>query len=102
MGGHLMSLRTAATLTAKLCRHEVAEPVRQADLLGRAAVKRWMKGEPLADMRILGARKQRKGIEQSVLPVIRNLLAKQEADSLGGEWLPVESGRRRRHASQND
>jgi len=94
--GNLLSLRSAAILTAAVCREDVAEPVRQADLLGRAAVKRWLAGEPLADMRILGARAQRKGVESSVLPVIRNLLAVQAAKELGEDWKPVESKRQRR------
>jgi len=93
--GHLLSLRTAATLTAAVCREEVAEPVRQADLLGRDAVKSYLAGEPLADMRILGARAKRKGMESSVLPVIQDLLAIQAADRLGEGWKPVESRRQR-------
>lgn len=93
--GHLVSLRTAAKLTIALCREEVVEPVRQADLLGRAAVKGWLAGEPLADIRILGARAHRKGVESSVLPVIRNLLARRAAEELGEDWAPVESRRQR-------
>merc|ERR1712083_639171 len=100
--GHLLSLPTAAKLTAAVCRLEVAEPVRQADLLGRAAVKRWMAGEPLADMRILSARTHRKGVELSVLPVIRNLLARREAQKLGEDWVPVESRRQRRQRNSTE
>merc|ERR1719323_1529484 len=91
-----MSLRTAAILTRAVSRQEVAEPVRQADLLGRAAVKQWLAGAPLVDMRISGAHMHRKGVECSVLPVIRNLLAKQDAEELGEDWAPVESRRQRR------
>jgi len=98
--GHLLSLRTAATLTAAVCREEVAEPVRQADLLGRDAVKSYLAGEPLADMRILGARAKRKGMESSVLPVIQDLLAIQAAERLGEGWKPVESRRQRQQTKR--
>lgn len=94
--GHFISLRSAATLTASLCRQEVAEPVRQADLIGRAAVRRWMAGEPMTDVHILAARTERKGAEESVLPVIRTLLARRAAEELGEGWAPVESRRERR------
>jgi hypothetical protein len=47
-------------------------------------------------MKILGARANRKGVESSVLPVIRDLLAMQEAKKLGEDWEPVQSKRQKR------
>jgi len=78
--GHLISLSTAVKLATSVCRHTVAEPIRLADRASRAAVERWLNGIPLAEMRIMEVGTKRRRGESSVLPVISNLLAKQQAE----------------------
>lgn len=51
-GGHRISLSSAAILTASLCQSSVVEPVRQADLRSRAAVRAWFKGMPVQKLRL--------------------------------------------------
>uniref|UniRef100_A0A7S4T9G5 Endonuclease V n=1 Tax=Alexandrium monilatum TaxID=311494 RepID=A0A7S4T9G5_9DINO len=51
--GHRVSLETAVRLTAVLCREgRVPEPIRQADLHSRAAVREWFEGKNLGDLAI--------------------------------------------------
>ena len=45
--GHRVSLQTAISLTSKLCQRSVPEPIRQADLCSRRAVRAWYAGTEL-------------------------------------------------------
>ena len=45
--GHRLSLETAVALTSKLCHHAAPEPIRQADLRSRNAVRAWYAGAEL-------------------------------------------------------
>lgn len=50
--GHRVSLSTAVTLVSTLCLHSIPEPIRQADLRSRAAVKAWFEGAELSLLRL--------------------------------------------------
>lgn len=50
--GHKISLNTAIHLTALLCKSGVPEPIRQADLRSRAAVKAWFEWTPLMKLKM--------------------------------------------------
>jgi deoxyinosine 3'endonuclease (endonuclease V) len=51
-GGHRVSLETAAVLTASLCKTSIPEPIRQADLRSRAAVRAWFTGRSLSKLKM--------------------------------------------------
>jgi deoxyinosine 3'endonuclease (endonuclease V) len=50
--GHRVSLNSAVILTASLCKSTIPEPIRQADLRSRAAVRAWFDGISLAKLRL--------------------------------------------------
>jgi deoxyinosine 3'endonuclease (endonuclease V) len=50
--GHRVSLNTAVVLTASLCKSTIPEPIRQADLRSRAAVRSWFDGASLAKLKL--------------------------------------------------
>mmetsp|Transcript_6718 Transcript_6718/g.16669 ORF Transcript_6718/g.16669 Transcript_6718/m.16669 type:complete len:415 (+) Transcript_6718:50-1294(+) len=50
--GHRISLNTAVALTASLCRASIPEPIRQADIQSRAAVRAWFEGTPLRKLKL--------------------------------------------------
>jgi deoxyinosine 3'endonuclease (endonuclease V) len=50
--GHKVSLNTAVVLTASLCKSTIPEPIRQADLRSRAAVRAWFDGVSLAKLKL--------------------------------------------------
>eukprot|EP00927_Polykrikos_kofoidii_P069564 TRINITY_DN6508_c0_g1_i1.p1 TRINITY_DN6508_c0_g1~~TRINITY_DN6508_c0_g1_i1.p1 ORF type:complete len:665 (-),score=121.07 TRINITY_DN6508_c0_g1_i1:608-2542(-) len=73
--GHRVCLSTAAVATAAACWHTVVEPVRQADLRSRAAVRAWLDGAPLPALTVGEARKERsRGCP--LLPVVDKLIEK--------------------------
>lgn len=72
--GHRISLQTAATLTAAVCRHSVAEPIRQADLRSRKAVRLWLAGTELSTIRLREPGTKRKSGQASCLPIVNRML----------------------------
>lgn len=78
--GHLISLTTAANVVAAVCKrsYRMAEPVRMADMLSRLAVKQWLAGTPLPEMRIAEASARPQNGQESVLPVLSTCLAQQQ------------------------
>jgi len=50
--GHKVSLRTAVVLTASLCKASIPEPIRQADLRSRKAVRAWFEGTCLRKLKM--------------------------------------------------
>jgi deoxyinosine 3'endonuclease (endonuclease V) len=50
--GHKISLGTATVLTASLCKTSIPEPIRQADLRSRAAVRAWFWGMAVAKLKL--------------------------------------------------
>lgn len=50
--GHRVSLQTAVALTAMLCKCSIPEPIRQADLRSRSAVKAWWDGKDLKNLKL--------------------------------------------------
>lgn len=50
--GHKISLNTAIHLISSLCKSSVPEPIRQADLRSRAAVKAWFEWTPLTKLKM--------------------------------------------------
>merc|ERR1712151_592283 len=72
--GHRISLQTAAALTAAVCRHSVAEPIRQADLRSRRAVRSWLAGTELSTIRLREPGTKRKSGQSSCLPIVNRML----------------------------
>jgi len=72
--GHRISLRTAASLTAAVCLHRVAEPIRQADLRSRQAVRSWLAGTELPTIHLREPGMKRKSGQASLLPVVNQML----------------------------
>jgi deoxyinosine 3'endonuclease (endonuclease V) len=72
--GHRISLKTAATLTAAVCLHRVAEPIRQADLRSRQAVRSWLAGAELPTVYLREPGTKRKSGQASLLPVVNRML----------------------------
>jgi deoxyinosine 3'endonuclease (endonuclease V) len=89
--GHRISLQTAATLTAAVCRHSVAEPIRQADLRSRHAVRSWLSGAELPTLRLGEPGMKRKSGQASLLPVVNRML-KQEKKLRNTAGTSVEKG----------
>jgi deoxyinosine 3'endonuclease (endonuclease V) len=50
--GHKISLNSAIALTASLCKASIPEPIRQADLRSRAAVRAWFSWTPVAKLKM--------------------------------------------------
>jgi len=75
--GHRVSLITSARLVAASCTHSVVEPIRQADLRSRRAVRLWFAGESLPALNLPEPQKKRLKSRGSVLPVVKKLLKKQ-------------------------
>jgi deoxyinosine 3'endonuclease (endonuclease V) len=50
--GHKVSLDTAIALVTSLCKTSIPEPIRQADLLSRAAVRSWFAGVPVPRLKM--------------------------------------------------
>jgi len=48
--GHRVSVTSAVTLTAAVCRHSIPEPVRQADLKSRSTVLAWFAGTSVEEL----------------------------------------------------
>merc|ERR1712070_859591 len=65
--GHRVSLSTAVVLTASLCKTSIPEPIRQADLRSRKAVRAWFEGTRL--MKLTGAG----DLLQVVMPTLGSL-----------------------------
>lgn len=72
--GHLVSLPTAATISAAMCRSTVVEPIRQADRKSRAAVKAWLAGTHLDALELSEPGRERRKGQSSAIPIIRQLL----------------------------
>jgi len=73
--GHRVSLNTAVTLTSILCLHSVPEPIRQADLRSRAAVKAWFEGTALKTLKL-----PRQKAGQALLAMSNGLLDAESGD----------------------
>lgn len=102
--GHLVSLPTAATIAAAMCRSTVVEPIRQADRKSRAAVKAWLAGTHLDALKLTEPGRERRKGQSSAIPIIRQLLEQRidnnddDAPSLralgtdGKVWQPKQAG----------
>mmetsp|Transcript_11914 Transcript_11914/g.27798 ORF Transcript_11914/g.27798 Transcript_11914/m.27798 type:complete len:392 (+) Transcript_11914:93-1268(+) len=79
--GHRISLRSAATVAAAVCQwRKVAEPIYQADLISRIAVREWLAGKELPSLVLGEPRRELDAKGRGVLPVVDKLIQRRQAD----------------------